>query len=126
MSELDQQPPLSHRNPDAGLSDLLQQEHAVARPLAGTIQYGDADEETGEVDQRAIYVGTSVFSQDGEKLGEVVGLTENALIVEQGFFNPRDLYVPFNVITRHDESALHLRLTRDEFDASDWTTEPSA
>ncbi len=124
MSDRDKQPPPSHRNPDAGLTDLLQHAHALSRPLAGTIQYGDANEETGEVDQREIHEGTNVLSHDGEKLGEVVGLMENYLIVEQGFFNPHDVYIPVSAIARHGESNLRLRLTRDEFDASDWTIEP--
>lgn len=120
----DQQPPPSYRNPEAGLTDLLQQGHALSRPIAGTIQYGKADEETGEIDQREIEQGANVLSRDGEKLGEVVDVMEGYLVVEQGFFNPHDVYIPIKAIEKHDESTLRLNMTRDEFEASDWTREP--
>lgn len=124
MSDRDDQRPPSYRNPDAGLTDLLQHDRAIARPLAGSIRYGTVDEETGEVDEREIDQGTNVLSHDGEKLGEVVDVMENYLVVEQGFFDPHDIYIPVSAIEKHDASALRLRMTRDEFEASDWTTEP--
>lgn len=123
MSDRDKQPPPSYRSPDAGPTDLLQHAHALSRPLAGTIQHGDADKATGEVDQRETHEGINVLSHDGEKLGGVVGPMENYLIVEQGFFNPHGACFPVSAIARHDESTLRLRLTRDEFDAADWSVE---
>ncbi|MBA2556457.1 MAG: hypothetical protein H0V12_03780, partial [Chloroflexi bacterium] len=38
-------------------------------------------------------------------------------------FNPHDVYIPVSAIARHGESNLRLRLTRDEFDAADWSVE---
>ncbi len=120
----DQQRLPRYRNPEAGLTDLIQQGHALSRPLAGTIQYGEADAETGEVDEREIEVGADVISHDGHKLGEVVDVMQDYLVCEQGFFNPHDVYIPVGAIEKHDEDHLILRMTRDEFEASDWTTVP--
>ncbi|MDQ4045229.1 MAG: PRC-barrel domain-containing protein [Chloroflexota bacterium] len=126
MPDRDDQKPLPrYRNPDAGLTDLIQQSHALSRPLAGVIRYGEADEETGEVDEREIEVGADVLSHDGEKLGEVVNVIDDYLVVEQGFFNPHDVYIPISAIDRHGDDCLYLRMTRDEFEASDWTGEPA-
>ncbi|HEV2128843.1 MAG TPA: hypothetical protein VGR22_09520 [Thermomicrobiales bacterium] len=126
MSKRDDQKRLPrYRNPDAGLTDLIQQSHALSRPLAGIIRYGEADEETGEVDEREIDVGADVLSHDGDKLGEVVNVMDDYLVVEQGFFNPHDVYIPISAIAWHGDDCLYLRMTRDEFEASDWTIEPA-
>ena len=125
MSDRDDQRPLPrYRNPEAGLTDLIQQGHALSRPLAGSIQYGGADAETGEIDEREIEVGTDVLTHDNEKLGEVVDVMPDYLVVERGFFDPHDVYIPVGAIDKHEEDYLTLRMTRDEFEASDWTTEP--
>jgi hypothetical protein len=107
---------------EAELTDTIQQESARAAPLAGVIR----SEETGAPEGGAweIEQGADVLCRDGEKIGEVVEIRPGYLVVEEGFFDPQDLYIPLEFIEGHDETRLELSISREMFDASDWTDEP--
>lgn len=116
------------RNTDAALTDLIHHDRALARPVAGTIRIGapDADsDEHGGLD-REVQQGASVLCKNGEKIGEVVDVEKDYLVVEQGFFIPRDIYIPASIIARHDGNNLYLTMTMEEFDKVDWSQEPEA
>ena len=121
-----QRPPSvpGYRNPEAGLTDLIHHDRALARPVAGTINEVETSLETDEPGVWEIEQGTDVLCRDGEKVGEVVDVMEGYLVVEQGFFNPSDIYVPLSAIVRHDDSCLYLSYSRDEFEDHDWSQEP--
>lgn len=110
------------RGAEAELTDAIQQESARSMPLAGIIR----SEETGapEGDAWKIEQGADVLCRDGEKIGEVVEIRPGYLVVEEGFFDPQDLYIPLEFIEGHDETRLELSISREMFDASDWTEEP--
>jgi uncharacterized protein (TIGR02271 family) len=72
-----------------------------------------------------IETGTSVYGSDGEKLGDVAGVTENYFVVEKGFFFPTDVYVPMSAIRTVDEDGIQLTMTKDEAESSDWSAPPA-
>jgi len=62
----------------------------------------------------AIREGAEVFGADGEKVGNVVDVRDDHIVVEKGFFFPSDYYVPLNAVATSDEENVHLNVTRDE------------
>jgi hypothetical protein len=122
----DNQPPKVQRDqrPQSGLTDLIHHGHAQSRPMAGTIH---ADETTLEADAAEtweIEQGTDVLCEDGEKIGEVVDIIPGHLVVEKGFYDPTDLYIPIALVTRHDDVSLSLSITQEDFEERDWSKEP--
>ena len=114
------------RNADAALTDLIHHDRALARPVAGTIRVGTPDAESGEHGalDREVQQGANVLCKNGEKIGEVVDIEEDYLVVEQGFFIPRDIYIPASIIAMRDSDTLYLTMTMEEFDKVDWSQEP--
>ncbi len=109
---------------EAELTEMIQHTSAVTAPLAGVIRAEEtaADERgTWKIEQ-----GIDVLCRDGDKVGEVVEVRPGHLVVEEGFFDPQDLYIPLDLVEDHDETSLALSITRDMFEASDWTEEPDA
>jgi uncharacterized protein (TIGR02271 family) len=60
------------------------------------------------------YVGETVRSADGEKLGKVERFDGNTLIIEKGIFFPKEYAVGTEEITGFRDGDLWIRLTRDE------------
>lgn len=121
----DTQPPKVRATRHSGLTDLIQQEHALRRPMAGTIRSDETEERADTSETWEIEQGTDVLCRDGEKVGEVVDIRPGYLVVEQGFFDPKDIYVPIAYVARHDDSSLTLAISREEFDHRDWSREPA-
>ena len=100
--------------------------------LSGDLEVGvdvnDGVDGTG-VDARghvfAIRIGQDVIGKCGNKIGEVVDVRDDYVVVEKGFFNPVDIYVPKNEIISFDQYHLKLRLTRDESDHAGWENAPA-
>lgn len=113
-----------YRNPDAGLTDLIHDDRALARPVAGTINVNETGLETDDTGSWEIEQGTDVVCRDGGKIGEVVDVMPGYMVVEQGFFHPQDVYVPINLIAEHQADTLRLSISRDEFERADWSHEP--
>lgn len=110
----------AQRNPDAGLTDLIHRDRAVNRPVAGTLQFDDEAHDDLEIEQ-----GADVLGADGDKIGEVVDIAGDYLVVERGFFIPEDVYIPKDIIAiDQDEAGLRLVLTKKQFDAREWTDHP--
>lgn len=110
------------RGVEAELTDTIGRTSARKRPLAGTIDVG----QTGSTEQGTwkIEQGADVLTRDGDKLGDIVEIRPGYIVVEEGFFDPRDLYIPLEFIAEYDETQLVLSITREMFEASDWTDEP--
>jgi hypothetical protein len=68
--------------------------------------------------------GTRVVGADGAKLGEVVAVYRDRLIVERGFFFPTDYYVPFDAVAAYERGTIYLALPRDEALNQGWQTPP--
>jgi hypothetical protein len=124
----DENHPPSVRNAstsEAGLTDMIHRDHAQGRPLAGTIQARETAIEEEGTGTWQIEQGTDVLCEDGEKVGEVVDVMPGYLVVEQGFLDPTDIYVPLDLIDGHDETSISLSMTREAFDSEDWSEEPA-
>lgn len=107
---------------EAELTDTIQKESARNAALAGVIRAEEIGAEAGGT--LKIEQGADVLCQDGEKIGEVVEIRPGYLVVEEGFFDPRDLYIPLEFVAKYDETRIALSITREMFEASDWTDEP--
>ncbi len=70
--------------------------------------------------------GTDVYGSDGEKIGSVVAVQANYVVVEKGFFFPTDYYIPMSAIASEDDGKAYLSVTKDAALDQGWDTEPSA
>ena len=68
--------------------------------------------------------GTRVLGIDGGKLGEVVAVYRDRLIVERGFFFPTDYYVPFAAVGEYTGGTVRLIVSLREALEFGWETPP--
>jgi hypothetical protein len=68
--------------------------------------------------------GTDVIGTCGHKVGEVMDIQGDYLVVEKGFFNPCDLYVPKSAIASKDKHGLHLNMSKHDVEDAGWDCEP--
>lgn len=61
-----------------------------------------------------VRVGMDVRSRDGRRLGRVIGLAEDAFVVEKGVFYARDYRVPFRSVETIEGDDILLSLDKDE------------
>ena len=66
-------------------------------------------------------IGTSAYTSDGEKIGDIVEVQSNYFVVEKGIIFTSDLYIPMSAIDSRDDEAVRLSLTKDEIDNGDWS-----
>lgn len=106
---------------DSARGDLLDHDPEVG------VEVSDGEDGVGidaEGHEFLIRIGQDVICSDGNKIGEVVDVLDNHVVVEKGFFNPEDIYVPKSEISSYDEYHLRLRMSRDEALRQDWEEEP--
>ncbi len=72
-----------------------------------------------------IQEGTDVVGSDGEKVGKVVAVQSDYVVVEKGFFFPSDYYIPTSAIANYDGDKAYLNVTRDQALDQGWDTEPT-
>ena len=72
-----------------------------------------------------IQTGTNVYGSDGEKIGDVAGLTNTYFIVEKGFFFTTDIYVPMSAVSSLDEDGIRLSLTKDDIENGEYANPPT-
>ena len=69
--------------------------------------------------------GATVFGADGDKVGSVVEIHPEYVVVEKGTFFPTDYYVPVDAIANvDDDGGLHLSVTKDEALDQAWQDPP--
>jgi uncharacterized protein (TIGR02271 family) len=70
--------------------------------------------------------GDDVIAADGDKVGNLADLHGSYLVVEKGFFFPKDYYIPYSAVTSYDESdgKIYLSVTKDEALNSGWDQMP--
>ncbi len=118
-------PDLAVDAPLTGLVHPLREEPRATS--AGTMRAGeagsiaDADQSTWDIE-----VGTDVLCCGGNKLGEVVAVKDDYIVVEKGFFMPEDVFVPKSAISDLDDHALHLNVSKNQALHSGWDEEPEA
>lgn len=60
-----------------------------------------------------IRAGMDVFGSDGESLGSVAGIEDDALIVSKGFLFPHDHPLPLVVVDSVDDDGVYLAITAE-------------
>jgi hypothetical protein len=112
---------------EAALSDHLRPESAKDSLTAGTMRAGEAGSVDDDDDSRwTIEVGADVIGTCGHKVGEVVAVRDDHVVVEKGFFMPTDFYVPKSAIQKNDDHGLYLNVTKDEALHEGWDVDPGA
>ena len=71
-----------------------------------------------------IDVGSDVIGQCGHKVGEVVAVRDDVIVVEKGFFMPVDFYIPKSAIERNNDHGLYLNVTKNEALHRGWDKDP--
>lgn len=64
--------------------------------------------------------GVDVVGADGEKLGELVAVREERLVVAKGFFFTTDYHVPFSAVVSADGALIALNVTVEEALGQGW------
>ena len=107
------------------ISDVVRPENAEMAPAAGTMRAGEAGS-VSNADQRKwqIEQGTDVIGSCGHKIGEVMDVQDDYIVVEQGFFICHDLYVPKEAISGLDKHGLHITLSKQDMKSAGWESEP--
>jgi hypothetical protein len=111
---------------EGSISEIVNEDTAQDRPHEIVVL--DGDEMEGNVatasNTVAVEVGLDVVGSCGHKIGEVVDVRPDHLVVEKGFFVPEDVYVPKSAIARADEHHLTLNVTRAASEHSGWEHDP--
>ena len=76
--------------------------------------------------QFSITEGTDVYGSDGDKVGSVVAVQPNYIVVEKGFFFPTDYYIPTSAVASFEDDRVYLNVTKDAALNQGWDSEPTA
>ncbi len=108
------------------INELLTERTEQDTPHEVTVlQSGDIEDEAGEQERPvAVEVGLDVMGSCGHKIGEVVDVRPDHLVVEKGFLVPEDVYVPKTAIATADEHHLTLNVSREQSEQSGWDRDP--
>lgn len=119
-------PSLSRVRESAMLGDWQKGDLLGGDPEVG-IEVSDGVDGVGidaEGQEFMIKIGQDVLGSCGNKVGEVVDVLDDYIVVEKGFFNPEDIFIPKEEISSFDEYHLRLRVSRDETTRAGWEEEP--
>jgi nucleotide-binding universal stress UspA family protein len=120
-----------HEEPDksaaAQIADHLGPETETTDPPAGTMRAGEAGSvPSSDTTEWVIEVGADVIGTCGHKVGEVVAVRDDVIVVEKGFFMPMDFYIPKSAIHRNNEHGLYLNVTKNEALHHGWDVDPAS
>jgi uncharacterized protein (TIGR02271 family) len=76
--------------------------------------------------QFAIHEGDEVFGSDGDKVGKVIAVQDDYVVVEKGWFFPTDYYIPASAVASYDNGQIFLNVTKDVALEQGWDTMPVA
>ncbi len=69
--------------------------------------------------------GTDVYGSDGDKVGSIVAVQANYIVVEKGFFFPTDYYIPVSAVSGVEEGRVTLNVTKDAALNQGWDAAPA-
>ena len=69
--------------------------------------------------------GASVYGSDGEKLGSIMEIGPDYIVVEKGLFFPTDYFVPNGAIASVEPDRINLTMTKDEALEQGWDRDPT-
>ena len=115
--------------PDQGstahINSHLGPDTATGPAPAGTMRAGDAGSVPDTDDSEwTIEVGADVIGICGHKVGEVVAVRDDVIVVEKGFFMPTDFYIPKSAIKRNNEHGLYLNVSKNDALHRGWDVDP--
>ncbi|MDP9363804.1 MAG: hypothetical protein M3Q10_06200 [Chloroflexota bacterium] len=70
-------------------------------------------------------VGTEVFAADGEKVGEIVAVHPDYVVVQAGLLFPTDAYVPRAAIAAAGSGRVALSVSKDQALGQGWSSPPA-
>ena len=81
----------------------------------------------GDFLDQQIMAGTPVYDVHGDKVGEVssIGQMRSALVVQKGFFFPKDLFIPLSAISGRKADGVYLNLTKSDINSQEWDKPPT-
>jgi uncharacterized protein (TIGR02271 family) len=68
--------------------------------------------------------GMTVRGSDGDKVGKIVEVSPNYVVVEKGFFFPSDHYIPTSAISSVGDDEVFLSVTKDDALSQGWDQQP--
>ncbi len=68
--------------------------------------------------------GADVYGTDGERLGAVIEVSQDYVVVEKGVFFPTDYFIPMSAIATAEAGRVTLDVTRDEAMERGWDRDP--
>src|SRR5688572_9292175 len=68
--------------------------------------------------------GMTVYGSDGEKVGTIQEIFGDYIVVEKGFFFPKDYYIPASAIASAAGDDVYLTVTKDEAPHQGWDAIP--
>ena len=71
-----------------------------------------------------IHAGDDVYGSDGEKVGSIIAVEQDYLVVEKGWFFPTDYYIPLNAVASYEEGRITLNVTRANALEQGWDVKP--
>lgn len=71
-----------------------------------------------------IHAGDDVYGSDGEKVGSVVEVERDYIVVEKGWFFPTDYYIPLHAVASYEEGRITLNVTKEDALDQGWEAEP--
>jgi len=74
--------------------------------------------------QQNIQPGATVYGADGEKVGTVATYSGQYIVVEKGFFFPKDYYIPLNAVAETSGDAVYLTVSKDDALNQGWDQQP--
>jgi len=127
QSPVEQPTPEPLETEKADLTAAVNAEQETPIPPAGTMRAGEA----GSIDDHddrtwVLEAGSDVIGSCGHKVGEIVDVEPNYIVVEVGFFHPSDLYVPKTAIGDHHDADVVLNLTKQQAMHQGWEEEPAS
>ncbi len=69
--------------------------------------------------------GADVYGSDGDKVGSIVALRPNYIVVEKGFFFPTDYYIPMGAVSSYQDGRVYLNVTKDAALNQGWDAIPA-
>jgi uncharacterized protein (TIGR02271 family) len=76
--------------------------------------------------QIVVNEGDDVYGSDGDKVGSVIAVQNDYVVVEKGWFFPTDYYIPASAIASANDGQIYLNVTKDVALDQGWDTVPVA
>ena len=74
-----------------------------------------------------IQTGWNAYDAEGEKIGDVVEVGSNHVLVQKGWFMPQNVYIPLSSVTSIDEANANFSVdvTKDNVESRGWDSPPA-